>query len=270
VFPGVDGFHWSFGHLVFLCLFFAVVLAIAMTVTQTLLRVAHDFRSGRAPAVCWQGDFEELPELQRRCRHELAGRVEHRTCANAFDCRHCAENPGFAALPGSAPAHTYGLSYPQDRLYHRGHTWVHSEEDGTLTVGLDDLAGHVIGKPDSVEFPARGSEMAVNGCAWRMRKNGVTIQVRAPIDGTVIGTGGPGEGWYLKVLPHGAPDCRHLLTGPEVSGWLARELERLQLQLTGSELGPSLADGGILTDGLMDALPDVDWDAALAGTFLEG
>jgi hypothetical protein len=270
MFPGVDGFHWSFGHLVFLSLFFAVVLAIATTVTQAVLRVSLDFRSGRAAAVCWRDNFDELPEAERRCRHELAGRVEQRTCPNAFDCRHCAENPRFAALPARAPVQTYGLSYPQDRLYHRGHTWVHPEEDGTLTVGVDDLAGHVIGRPDSVELPARGSEMVANSGAWRMRKNGVTIQARAPIEGTVIDTGGPDRGWYLKLRPHGAPDFRHLLTGPEVSGWLSQELERLQLQLTGPEMAPSLADGGILTDGLMDALPDVDWDATLAGTFLEG
>jgi hypothetical protein len=195
--------------------------------------------------------------------------VEHRTCPNAFDCRHCAENPRFAALPAGVAAHTYGLSYPPNRFYHRGHAWVHPEEDGTLTVGLDDLAGHVIGKPDSVELPKPGSEMSLNGPGWRIRKNGVDLQVRAPIEGTVIDTGRPDWGWYLRLRPHGAPDFRHLLTGPEVSGWLSRELEGLQLQLTGPELGPSLADGGILTDGLMDALPDVDWDSALAGTFLE-
>lgn len=56
---------------------------------------------------------------------------------------------------------------------------------------------------------------------------------------------------------------------PEVSDWISSELDSLQLQLSGSELGPSLADGGILTDGFVEALPNVDWDSALAGTFLQ-
>jgi hypothetical protein len=45
-------------------------------------------------------------------------------------------------------------------------------------------------------------------------------------------------------------------------------LERLQVQL-GTPGAPSLADGGILMTGLMDAMPEADWDNALAATFLE-
>ena len=51
--------------------------------------------------------------------------------------------------------------------------------------------------------------------------------------------------------------------------WLAREIERLQLQLTPATTGPALADGGVLVAGLMDAMPEAEWDTALAGTFLE-
>jgi hypothetical protein len=48
-----------------------------------------------------------------------------------------------------------------------------------------------------------------------------------------------------------------------------RELERLQLQLRTPNSAPSLADGGVLMNGLMDAMPGADWDTVLAGTFLE-
>jgi hypothetical protein len=106
-----------------------------------------------------------------------------------------------------------------------------------------------------------------------MKKNGKEVRVRAPIDGTVVGIGGPKEGWYLKVRPrrdaNDPATLRHLLRGAEVHGWLARELERLQLQLRPSNTVPSLADGGTLMQGLMDAVPDADWSTVLADTFLE-
>jgi hypothetical protein len=106
-----------------------------------------------------------------------------------------------------------------------------------------------------------------------MKKNGNEIQVRAPIEGTVVGIGGPKQGWYLKMRPRlDAKDpatLRHLLRGAEVHGWLARELERLQLQLRAPNTAPSLADGGVLVSGLMDAMPEVDWSTVLADTFLE-
>lgn len=269
MFPGFDGFRWTFGHVLFLSIFFAVVLILAATVLIAARRTARDLRTGRAAAICWQADFAELPESERRCRHELAGRVERRTCPNAFDCRHCPDYARFASIAPVADCTTFGLNYPTDRFYHRGHTWVRAEEDGAFTVGLDDIADRLIGRPDTVNLPAAGSEIETNGTAWQMTKNGKDVRVRAPLDGTVVATGGYEQGWYLKLRPRGNADLRHLLRGAEVNGWLGAELERLQIHLAQPDAAPSLADGGILMRGLMDAIPDADWDTALAATFLE-
>jgi len=150
---------------------------------------------------------------------------------------------------------------------------VKPEEGGILTVGLDALAEHVIGCADSVKMPEIGSDLEINETAWRMKKNGNEIRVRAPIEGKVVGIGGPEEGWFLKISPRlSASDpvaLRHLLRGPEVYGWISRELERLQMQLRAPDTPPSLADGGVLVPGLMDAVPEANWDNVLAETFLE-
>ena len=118
-----------------------------------------------------------------------------------------------------------------------------------------------------------GAEIEINQTVWRMRKNGNEIQVRSPLEGRVIGVGGPTDEWYLKLRPRLDPrdptTLRHLLRGPEVHGWLIRELERLQLQLRAPNTPPALADGGVLMPGLMDAVPEADWEAVLADTFLE-
>ena len=273
MFPGVDGFHWTVGHVLFLSLFFAVALTIATTVLSAAWRTVRDFRSNHASELCWKSDFAELPESGRRCRHELAGRVISRTCDNAFDCRHCSQYSQFAVLPATGAGQAMGLNYPEDRFYHRGHTWVKDEKDGTVTIGLDDLAEHLIGNPESVWLPQLGEELEVNQIAWRVKKNGKEILVRAPIEGTIAGVGGPKEGWYVKLRPRldvcDPLTTRHLLRGPEVSGWLSRELERLQLQLRPLNSAPALADGGVLLPGLMDAIPEASWDNVLADTFLE-
>ena len=235
MFPGIDGFHWTVGHIVFLALFFVVVLTIVATIVSAAWRTANVFRTNRAIELCWKSDFAELPESERRCRHELAGRVVSRTCDNAFDCRQCDKYSQFAVLPATGLATALGLNYAADRLYHRGHTWVKSGDDGTVVIGLDELAEHLIGDPDIIKMPAVGTEIEVNQTAWRMKKNGNEIQVRAPIEGTIVAVGGPKQGWYLEVRtrlnPRDPATLRHLLRGPEVHGWLSRELERLQLQL---------------------------------------
>jgi glycine cleavage system H lipoate-binding protein len=273
MFPGIDGFHWTVGHVVFLSLFFAVVVTILTTVVSAAWRTTRDFRTHHAVELCWKADFAELPETARRCRHELAGRVASRTCDNAFDCRHCEKYSQFALLPAIGPTTDQGLNYSNDRFYHRGHTWVKPAEDGTFTIGLDELADHMIGNPDAIEFPSVGTELEANQAAWSMRKNGNHIQVRAPIEGTIIGIGGSKDGWYLKVRPRLDPrdpaTLRHLLRGPEVQGWISRDLERLQVQLRSPNTPPALADGGVLMPGLMDAVPQADWTTVLADTFLE-
>lgn len=269
MFPWTDGFRWSAGHIIFLSLFFAVVLTILSTLVWAVWRTARDFRTHRATEMCWRMNFAELPEAERHCRHELAGRVAFRLCNNAFECCNCLEYKNFAALPAKTPVKSVGISYSDKLLYHRGHTWVRPEKDGTLTIGLDELAGHLIGRPDSVELPVKNNEIESNGMAWRMMKNGHEIRVRAPIDGTVVSTGGVEEGWYLRIRPHQPVELRHLLRDGEVAGWLSEELDRLQLQLSASKAQPCLADGGNLMPELMDAMPESDWDAVLEATFLE-
>lgn len=273
MFPGIDGFHFTFGHILFLSLFFAVALTIFLTVASAIRRTVRDFHTHQAANLCWHADFAELPERDRRCRHELAGRVISRTCDNTFDCRHCEKYSQFAVLPATGNVHSFGLEVPSDRYYHRGHTWVKAEEDGSVTVGLDELAGHLIGTPDSVKLPAVGDELDLNQTAWRMQKNGRQIEVRAPIEGTIVAVGGPKQDWYLKIRPrfdlHDPLTLRHLLRGAEVRGWLARELERLQLQLRAPNTPPALADGGALLPDLMDAIPEANWDTVLADTFLQ-
>jgi Glycine cleavage H-protein len=270
MFPGIDGFHWTVGHVVFLSLFFAVALTILATVGSAAWRTAKDFRDRKVTDLCWKADFAELPEADRRCRHELAGRVISRTCDNQFDCRHCVNYSHFAVLPATGYARDLGLDYPEDRLYHRGHTWVKIRQDGTVEIGLDALADHLIGTPDSIQLPSVGEEVDLNQIAWRIKKNGREILVRAPLEGIVTGVS---DHSILRLRPRldvqNPINLRHLLRGAEVHGWISHELERLQLQLRPAGTPPSLADGGVLVRGLMDALPGSDWNTVLADTFLE-
>jgi len=274
MFPWTDGFRWTLNHIIFLSLFFAVLLTTVTTVFSALWRAVHVLQTHSAAEICWKAAFAELPDSERSCRHELAGRVISRKCDNAFDCRRCSQYSQFAVLPAAETGADMGFHYSKDRFYHRGHTWVEPQKDGTLAAGLDEFAEHLIGSPDSFEMPEVGSEIELNGTAWRMKKNGKEIQIRAPIEGKVVAMGSPKYGWYLKIRPRLDPGdpltLRHLLRGAEVRGWLSRELERLQLQLQTPKSAPSLADGGVLIHGLMDALPEADWDTVLADTFLQG
>jgi len=173
-------------------------------------------------------------------------------------------------LSGESEEDIFGMSFPLDRLYHRGHTWAHPEEDGTATIGLDDLGKRLLGAPDSVRLPQPGARIEANGTAFEVRKRDAAIAVLSPVDGEVVETGGPDSDWYLRVKPEvdGEPAYRHLLRGAEIRPWLLREMERLQLALTAEGAAPTLADGGVPVADIAAAYPEADWDAVCGEMFL--
>jgi hypothetical protein len=204
----------------------------------------------------------------------LTGEFKSRECPHSFDCRECETHARLIEgrpVAAGEEEEIFGMSFPLDRMYHRGHTWVRRENDGSVTVGLDDLGSRLVGTPDAVSLPPAGSRVEVNGTAFRIRKRDADVRVLSPVDGEVIETGGPDRSWYLKVRPAalGEPSFRHLLRGAEIRPWLMRELERLQLTLSEEGAGATLADGGVLVDDMSKACPHTDWDAVCGEMFLE-
>jgi len=278
MFPWSPDFTFDVGHVIFLGAFYLVVLVIGGSVAMAAFRAIRDFRQQRQEAIRWHGDFEDLPVSARRCRHELTGEVRSRTCPNAFDCRECEAHPALVALRSSdfeATAGTgadYGLSMPPDRMYHRGHTWAKKEEDGTVTVGLDDLGRRLLGHPDRLDLPVSGTRVEANGVAIRAKKGNADVRLLSPVDGTVVQVGSLEDGWLYRVSPpEGGLDTRHLLSGAEVRPWILREVERLQEVLAGekSGVGLALADGGTPLEDLSIAIPKNEWDRAFGEMFLE-
>ncbi|MEI9976824.1 MAG: hypothetical protein WDO73_35095 [Ignavibacteriota bacterium] len=274
--PWNYGFHWNLGHIVFLGAFYLVLMTVAATLIAAARRSRRALLNRRVEEIGWHADFHDLPARDRVCRHVLTGELKSRVCPHAFDCRECEthakllERHPLAAEP-QLEEDLFGMTFPLDRYYHRGHTWVHPESDGTLTVGLDELGARLLGTPDSVELPEIGAQVQTNGTAFRAHKCGADVRVLSPVDGEVIATANAARGWYLKVRPSATGELalRHLLRGVEIKPWIQREMERLQLALSASEGALTLADGGVPVADIAASYPKADWDAVCGEMFLE-
>lgn len=281
MFPGVYGFTWDIGNIVFLGIFFTVAAIIAGTITLAAVRAYKDHLLKKHEAIQWMEDFHDLPQRARVCRHVLTGELKQRTCPHGFDCRVCDQHEALVknsqtneAVPrekkaAPQPVLASGFRMPVDRLYHRGHTWVRLETDGTATVGLDDFCTRLFGRPEKIDLPSVGTQLHVNRAGWKVHSRGSTVRILSPIDGTVVETGSPEQGWYLRIRPLASIDTRHLLHGDEVQAWIAGELERLRASLRGAGLVPLLADGGEVVADLPASIPDADWDGVWGEMFLE-
>jgi hypothetical protein len=274
--PWIYGFHWNTGHVIFLGAFYSVLVAISATLIAAARRSRRDLLALRVEEIGWHADFHELPARDRVCRHVLSGELASRECPHAFDCRQCETHAKLIEMhPPAPPAlpeeDLFGMAFPLDRFYHRGHTWACPQPDGTVTVGLDELGQRLLGAPDAVELPLPGARVQANGTAFRVRKRAANVRVLSPVDGVVVERGGPDRGWYLKLSPvvTGELAFRHLLRGAEVKPWLMREMERLQLALSTDSAAPTLADGGVPVADIGACYPKTDWDAVCGEMFLE-
>lgn len=278
MFPWTHGFVLDRGHLIFLGLFYLVVLTVLSTLVTVAWRTYRAYRDKRAAAIAWHANFEDLPRSERACRHDITGEMPGRVCELAFDCGECETHKKLIAAmasQGAAPGllngvidESLGVPIPLDRYYHRGHTWLKPESDGTYTMGLDELARRVAAQPDSIDLPAAGTQLSAQGTAWTMHVHGGELRVMAPIDGEVVESAHGEEGWFLRIIAAENASFCHLGRGRGVVRWMTREMERVQLMISESAALPALADGGVPVDDFAAACPQADWRNISGALFL--
>jgi len=270
--PWNYGMHFNVGTVIFMGIFYTVLVVIATTLITAAWRSRKALQAREAEEIRWHSEFHDLAGRDRACRHELTGELGHRECPNGFDCRECETHTAMLEKRAeeqpaeSAEDTIYGMKFPADRLYHRGHTWVRREKDGTLTVGLDELGRRLLGEPDRVVLPRPGERLNVHGTAWRARKGKAELRVVSPVAGTVIETGGPDGDWYLKIRP-ASLNLRHLLCGYEVRPWIEREIERLELALKAAGVSAKPSEKAVVPD-FAASFRNADWEAVCGQMFL--
>lgn len=272
--PGIYEFSWDTGHVLFLGIFYSVLVVVASSVVIASLRAIRHLRQERLDAMRWHCDFEDLPPDARSCRHALSGEAPGRLCQKGFECFRCAEHFDYVAARSAQPVATGddlvgGFALPAGRLYHRGHTWVRTEEDGTVTVGLDDLGAHLLGKPDKLVLPPVGTRLAANGAGWMARRNEALVRIMSPVDGVVTAHGERGDDWILRIRPEEGTSLAHLLELAEARPWMLREVERLHGLVAADGVGATLPDGGVPVDDFADAIPPERYDEVCGLIFLE-
>ena len=117
------------------------------------------------------------------------------------------------------------MNFPADLRYTASHEWVRLESDGTLTVGITDLAQDSLGELVYVDLPALGKRVTAGESCAVVESTKAASDVYAPIAGEVIATnealsGAPQTvnespyetGWLFKLKPAAAGAEQALLT----------------------------------------------------------
>ena len=117
------------------------------------------------------------------------------------------------------------MNFPADLRYTASHEWVRLESDGTLTIGITDLAQDSLGELVYVDLPALGKNLAAGDACAVVESTKAASDVYAPVAGEVIATnealsGAPQTvnespyetGWLFRLKPATAGAEQALLT----------------------------------------------------------
>ena len=117
------------------------------------------------------------------------------------------------------------MNFPADLRYTASHEWVRLESDGTLTIGITDLAQDSLGELVYVDLPALGKNVAAGDSCAVVESTKAASDVYAPVAGEVIATnealsGAPQTvnespyetGWLFRLKPAAAGAEQALLT----------------------------------------------------------
>jgi len=168
-----------------------------------------------------------------------------------------------------------------DYFYHHGHSWATAEDGDVVTVGIDDFAQRLLGRPDELQLPQTGTRVQQGELAWSFVVGGRAIGMLSPVDGKVIAVNRAvlerpellaespyDHGWLLKVrVPKPRVAFRNLLTGDLSRSWMAQVVERVRRMHAG-ELGVVMPDGGVPVPGFVRQLAPDRWDEVAREFFL--
>jgi len=188
-----------------------------------------------------------------------------------------------STAPRPLPNLVNGFQVPDHLRYHPGHTWALSESPNLVRVGMDDFAAKLVGKVEAVGLPQRGQWIRQGQKILSFKKNGVTVEMVSPIEGSVSDVNEAvlanpeasrrdpyGDGWLLTVQsPDAKTNFRNLMGGALARTWMEEAVARLLKRLPASTGALALAqDGGIATDELAAGVPAQEYKTITQEFFL--
>ena len=144
----------------------------------------------------------------------------------------------------------HGFEMPEELYYHKDHTWVRLEEDGTVTVGMTDFYGKTAGDTTYVDLPDVDDDVEQGETAGKIQSAKWVGKLVSPVTGEVVeinedleddfmllNTDPYVEGWIMRIAPADLDeDMKGLMHGEAaLSEFLASELDANKDALSGIE-----------------------------------
>ena len=174
---------------------------------------------------------------------------------------------------------TEDIQVPAGLFYYHGHTWAELKPSGEIRVGITDFAQKIFEKVDKIKLQTVGKMIDQGDEAFVISHKGRKAKFRSPISGEITKVNSAlksnpamvkknpySKGWIYSIKPKSfSEEMEGLTIGEEATSWIKGEVNRLKEfileQFTQDRvLSNTLADGGLIVDGITKFLDDESWE----------
>jgi glycine cleavage system H protein len=171
----------------------------------------------------------------------------------------------------------YPIRVPNGIFFAKSHTWVNLFPSGKVQLGLDDLVGRVLLKPEILFLKQEGDKVEKNDPILALVEGERRLTVRSPISGEILSVNQGlkehpqlmreslfSQGWAFSIQPTRPEELRAMALGSESLNWMQEEFRRLREFLAGFVAGAgqpilALQDGGAPASGALEHLDAAAW-----------
>lgn len=104
-----------------------------------------------------------------------------------------------------------GYHFPDGLHYHKDHSWVRIESNGTATIGMTEFYSKMAGDTTYADLPDSGDEIEQNQTMGKLQSSKWVGKLIAPVSGEII-----------EINPELEDDYMLINRDPYDSGWIAR------------------------------------------------
>jgi glycine cleavage system H lipoate-binding protein len=178
-----------------------------------------------------------------------------------------------------------GFRIPRGYYFHPGHTWAsydRADSEGSwqhpVRIGADDFSVTILGKIDNIHFPRKGTTVIAGAPLFSLIQGDKKIDFPAPVSGTVVDVNEElmtqpehitkdsyKSGWIASLYPENLVELASLARNETAAERLRRDVRKFRdflMELAGreSELGITLADGGVPRCGVLEEFSQQEWE----------
>lgn len=132
-----------------------------------------------------------------------------------------------------------GYDFPDELYYHKEHAWVRKNDDGTVTVGMNDFYQKSAGDTTYIDLPFEGDDVEQGETCGKIQSAKWVGKFVSPISGeilevneeleddcTLINKSPYDKGWIMKIKPSSFDnDLKNLYYKQSINAWIKKEIE---------------------------------------------